>query len=157
MIRIKGFFSLFFLSYRTIGLAELLEYRKKGRLYSIKHIVKDTTDNERRNLLLSLHGLLIATWYRYMHHPIGRITCKSLCYKIPGALVGMWNSSMGSPWWINPSHQEWMLYHRATSCYLWNIVAWYPVIFSLEPLNNKRDYTVIYSGFKSRTSVYTSI
>ena len=44
------------------------------QLYGIRHMVKDNSDNERRNLLPPLHGLLfLISRFFYMYHPTDRI------------------------------------------------------------------------------------
>ena len=66
------------------------------RLYGVRHMVKDHSDNEKGNplpphRLLLLHHLLYAPSHRQDN------TYQGLCYTSCGALAGTRNSSMGPP------------------------------------------------------------
>ena len=91
------------------------------RLYGVRHMVKDHSDNERWNplpphgLLFSINnkGSFICTIPDSIYH--------SLCYTSHGALAIMRNSSLGPRWRINPTTHRTMSersYHRATFCSL---------------------------------------
>ena len=69
-------------------------------------------DSERGNLLLPARVLLYASSHRQDN------TYHSLCYTSHGAVAGMRNRSMGSPWRIDPTTHHTMSkrsYHGATS------------------------------------------
>ena len=72
-------------------------------VYGVRHVVKDQSDSEVGNLLPPLHGLLfeylqLAAWVLlYLPSPKQDSTYHSLCYTSHGALVGVRNSSMGTP------------------------------------------------------------
>ena len=69
------------------------------RLYGVRHMVKDHSDSERGNPLLS-HGLLFPISSKgILYAPSHRqdSTYHDLCYTSRGALAGTRNSSMGLP------------------------------------------------------------
>ena len=91
------------------------------RLYGIRHRVKDHSDSERGNPLPA-HGLFFpisSKGFFYMHHSTDRIAHTTDCgTAVVEHLAGTRNSSMGTPWKIDPTTQRTMSersYHGATN------------------------------------------
>ena len=90
------------------------------RLYGVRHMVKDHSDSERGNPLPT-HGLIFPISSKgsfICTIPQTDSTYHGLCCTSRGALAGTRNSSMGTPWRIDPPIHRTMSersYHRATS------------------------------------------
>ena len=65
------------------------------RLYGVRHMVKDHSDSEKRNMGYSFRLAARVLLYAPSHRQDS--TYHGLCYTIRGALAGTRNSSMGPP------------------------------------------------------------